>query len=170
MKTPKDDADTKRRKGNPSRADIVPLASEIHDPRRLTRPPFIAAGSKEESIWDDLIARLEPTNLIRPMDSFSLGRYCCELLMWIQAKKIVDDSGMVVFFSTKAGDKRTKSNPAITDMIRLSRRLQNVEDDFGMTPAARQRIYQALQGTPWASTEPVATEELDLSLLAPEAA
>ena len=90
-------------------------------------------------IWRTLAPDLEQMNFLRATDSPAFSRYCQTLAKYWEISTELDSEG-VVYLTESAHGSMKRVNPLFLVQERLSRRLTEFEDRFGLSPAARQQI------------------------------
>lgn len=138
-------------KGNPGRrrvgADPVELDEQvggIRAPKTLTK--------EQREVWDQFAPDLERLKLLRSTDVGMFTRYCVYLAQWRAAERAVRRQKLVTVTKSKHVTME-RLNRNLQAMLLLDKRLTDIEDRFGMNPAARQRIFaQLAQGAGNATT------------------
>lgn len=80
---------------------------------------------------------------LRATDFYAFKRYCMTMADWIAAAKKVKAHGAVYETDTRHG-RMQRIHPWFIVMERLEKRLQDLEDRFGMNPRARQQMLQQM--------------------------
>lgn len=138
-------AAVKKAKGNPGKRKIIEqpdLSAPNHDSAipSITAPEWLSDGAVE--IWDRLAARLAAMKLLQQIDSMTFGRYCEDFARWLALSKNIIELGETYKTVTLHGEF-IKLNPASMMASRLNRELMMMEQNFGLNPADRQRIFVA---------------------------
>lgn len=120
----------RRRSALPATTSTV-SASSVQPSSKLSRPAL--------AIWRTLAPDLEQMNFLRATDSPAFSRYCQTLAKYWEISTELDRDG-VVYLTESAHGSMKRVNPLFLVQERLSRRLTEFEDRFGLTPAARQQI------------------------------
>lgn len=107
-------------------------------PGGAIRPPAKLVGTAV-AIWNQLAPDLERMRFLRPTDRMAFARYCDALNRWWQITADLRKEGQTYTSKSAHGDLR-RVNPLFLIEERLVRRLEALEDRFGLTPAARQQI------------------------------
>lgn len=134
-------ASVKLAKGNTGRRPIVDDGSIVDGDAPAApaiRPP---SWLKKEGlkVWERLAPRLIALRLLGPADVETFGRYCRNFARWLKMQDTLDKEGET-YESESAHGKLKRAHPAFLISDRLDRKLESVEDRFGLNPAERQRI------------------------------
>ena len=141
----------KRAKGNPGHrpvGDDSALAAGA--PAAPIAPPAWLATAKRKGerksealeIWKRLAPRLMSLKLLTPSDVETFARYCRNFARWLAMNRLIDKEGEVYESESQWGKLR-RVNPAYLVADRLERQLLAAENNFGLNPAERQRIFAA---------------------------
>lgn len=138
MRGPKpQSAAVKEQRGNPGRrkigADPEIVASGV-----VVAPDYLADEALK--IWNKIVPRLVALKLITETDVMTFGRYCRNYARWMDMQKRLDDADLIYEVVTASGTVM-RTHPAFLIADRLDRKLETVEDRFGLNPAERQRIF-----------------------------
>ena len=163
MKTgrrPKPDA-VKQAAGNPGKrkrhdapAEPAPAAAS-----GLAAPSQLSHRAK--SMWRQIAPELEAMRLLRVTDRHAFGRYCDALARWYDVGEKLRTEGVTYLSQSNHGDLK-RINPLFLIEERLTRRLTDLEDRFGLSPAARQQILARMaQQQPNLPFGPPAAEKTD---------
>lgn len=93
-------------------------------------------------IWNRLAPRLVTLKLLTPADVETFARYCRNFARWLNMNELIDKGGEVYESESQWGKLR-RVNPAYLVADRLERQLLAAENNFGLNPAERQRIFAA---------------------------
>jgi P27 family predicted phage terminase small subunit len=132
----------KEAKGNPGRrkkakASIILGESKNHAPKELS--------SKARQIWGLLAPELNTLRFLRDTDKMAFARYCEHVAKWWELTKDLETNGFsAITESNHVTMERLR--PAFIVRERIEKRLETLEDRFGLNPAARQQILQRLAG------------------------
>lgn len=140
-------ASVKVAKGNPGHrpigADPVVEIEEIKAaeaaPQPKVAPPAWLKGEGRE-LWERLAPRLAAMKLLTQIDAYTFARYCKNFAMWLKMQRRLTRRGEIYEIETASGKVR-RTDPAFLIADRLDKRLEAVEDRFGLNPAERQRLY-----------------------------
>lgn len=131
-------AAVKEAKGNPGRR---PLPKE-QDAVRATEAPK-ALSRQAKKIWEELAPDLQRMKFLRPTDAHAFARYCEHLTRWWELTKSLRKTGETYESESNHG-KLLRVRPEFLVRERLEKRMEALEDRFGLSPAARQQILQRL--------------------------
>jgi len=128
-------------------------------PRGEPKPPLVTDNTAPEflspaaqSIWTELVPKLETLGLFTVLDRNAVGRYCELSARWLIASKRIAETGKThvpVFHEQTDEDRAAGTPPRLKyiqelpeslEMRRLPGELLRLEQQFGMTPAARASI------------------------------
>ena len=107
-------------------------------------PVWLDADSK--AAWDALVPQLDGMGVLTKVDQNALGRYCRFWARWRKAEQFIDQHGDM--YPLKDDQGRTKCFqqwPQVAIAAKLAQQLTRLEQEFGLTPAARTRIHVAQQ-------------------------
>jgi len=129
-------------KGRPGkrRRPAAPAASTVAS---SAVQPTSKLGRSALHVWTKLAPELERMNFLRGTDSNAFARYCQTVAKYWEVSAELDRDGEVYWTETVHG-KMKRINPLFLIQERLSRRLIELEDRFGLSPAARQQIMMRL--------------------------
>jgi len=118
------------------------LADHRHDPEvEAGAPPCPAWLSKEtRAVWKQVIPHLRTMGVLAKSDGNALARYCGLWVRWKRAEKFLEDNGEVFITTTKAGEQYPIQWPQVSIVNTLAVELRRLEQEFGLTPAARAGI------------------------------
>jgi P27 family predicted phage terminase small subunit len=117
-------------------ASKVPINEhEPTAPPSATDAPEWLDGKALEK-WNETAPRLIQAGLLTALDREMWIRYCVTWELWWTNKELVRQRGDL--YKTKSG--HIQQSPAYTQMRALSHDLARMEQQFGMTPAARSQI------------------------------
>lgn len=112
-------------------------------------PTHLSDSAKKK--WRQLSEILYSARLLTEIDGDALSRYCEAWATWVDAKKKVTASGMVV--KTALGNPI--QNPYLSIANHASEQMNKIAVEFGMTPSSRSRI-----SLPQGDNEPSLEEQL----------
>ena len=130
------------------------------DPRKQKRQTAGAHGSPDlgaggslkplskltpaaQAVWRELGPELERLNFLRPTDRNAFARYCDAVVRYWDVSKSLRKEGQTYTSTSQHGELR-RVNPLFLIEERLAKRLEGLEDRFGLTPATRQQIMARL--------------------------
>lgn len=155
-------ASVKIAKGNSGRRPIgADPAPEVDASNEVVPPSWLKGEGLD--VWNRLAPRLVALKLLSPTDVETFGRYCRNFARWLKMQKTLDAEGET-YESESAHGKLKRAHPAFLIADRLDRKLESVEDRFGLNPAERQRIFaaRAAAGAPgdlFGGARPAASEK-----------
>lgn len=100
-------------------------------PREGVPAPPDWFGPRELTIWKRVVTELTAMGMARPVDQDMIATYCCAVLRWSDATKILNADGLII--------RKTewKAHPAVAIVDTASREMSRLAREFGFTPAAR---------------------------------
>jgi P27 family predicted phage terminase small subunit len=128
----------KEAKGNPGRR---PIAKEgpATPASAVAAPKDLKAGPRR--VWERLAPELAGMRILKPSDFTAFRRYCVFVHKWGQLEPLLDRAELVVTtISAHNPDGLERKSQALLAALMLDKRLSEIEDRFGMNPAARQRL------------------------------
>lgn len=140
----------KRAKGNPSRRKIaepeqLPTEAAPADaiaPRStLPAPKQLTAAQRE--VWEAFVPELVGMRLMKATDIAAFGRYCAWTVKWNEAERRMRTAKLVTVTESEHVVMERMSKWLMV-MVHIDKRLEAIEERFGMNPSARQRIFQQL--------------------------
>lgn len=108
------------------------------DGRRPRRPQWLTGEGR--AVWDRLVKRLEQMGVLDSVDREALARYCTLWVRWREAEKELKSGEAVIESTTKEGNPYLQQSPWVGIANKLAVELRRLEQEFGMTPAARARV------------------------------
>lgn len=140
-------AEVKEAKGNPGKRPN-PMASTDDLPELEAAAPKELRGEARK-IYAEVAKQLAHVKLLRASDRQALARYCDTLNeYWKVTRKLqgpkARGGGYTYEAKTTSGGKMLRANPLFMIQDRLARRLDTMEDRFGLNPRARQEIMYRL--------------------------
>lgn len=150
--------------GNPSRR---PINAAEPKPETVTGkiPPPNELTGEALKIWDWMCVTLAKVGLLTICDLRILCRYCDLCVRWWAAKQFLDEHGETyeVVKPVRLYNKETKSwdtvdkpdkwlnYPQVKNYLAYSKELLRIEQELGLTPAARSRIQVEIFNKPAAA-------------------
>lgn len=112
-------------------------------PGRPDRPPELTAEAAAE--WDRIVPELTEAGLLAKVDRAALAAYCFAWAELVGATAILEAEGRIVRepMQNSKGEvigEKVKNHPANRLMSDASARVKAYLSEFGLTPAARQRL------------------------------
>lgn len=132
-------AAVKQAKGNPGRRKIVDAPDAPAAP--VAAPKDLSAAARK--VWNQLAPELSRLKFLRPSDQQAFSRYCEHLAKWWELTKDLRKEGET-YGTNSAHGSMLRVNPKFIVRERVEKRLEALEDRFGLSPAARQQILQRL--------------------------
>jgi len=172
-----DPAEVKRLKGNPGNRPIGAAPAQQEDlsdiPAWLTTDDVGTDAARRISalavqIWRRLHGELVKLKLLKSTDENAFGRYCRYMAEWIEHTRTIDRDGHWYTTSSEHVGELRRPHPAVRFRKDVEQALKDLGESMGLTPAARQRIFQQLATAPGAGATPKAPAE-DRPLLPPSA-
>ena len=109
-------------------------------PGRPDRPVWLDDQARE--MWDHLVPLLEVMRVLTRIDGNALARYCRLWARWRKAESFIDSKGeMYPLKDNQGGVKCFVQWPQVGIANKLAQQLTRLEQEFGMTPAARARVH-----------------------------
>lgn len=118
---------------------------EPKPPRKTPRcPRWLDARAKK--MWNALVKLLDEMKVLTIADGHALARYCQTWVQWRKYDEFVMAHGAVYTVKDQNGNiKMVRTFPQALLAERLNLQLLRYEQEFGLTPAARTRIYADLE-------------------------
>lgn len=134
----------KEAQGNPGHRTIVdtPAPAPTSDAARVvsgTSFPFKVSDDAQR-LYDLIAPELQRLNFLRATDEPAFRRYCDTLARyWRVTEQMEQLGGETYECKTTTGETMLRLRPQFVVQERLARRLDTLEDRFGLTPMARQQ-------------------------------
>ena len=128
--------------GNPAKR---PLPEHEPKPKRGTpRCPRVLTPAGKTA-WRQVTKMLDAMGLLTVVDGHMLERYCDGLVRWRAAAAFLQKHGEVYPIKDDKGNLRYMQQfPQVSIYAKLDVALRRMEEQFGMSPAARTRIQVAV--------------------------
>lgn len=128
-------AEISEKQGNPGHraAASTPDAVAID----AAAPSFLTDVGVE--IWTAYIPKLRTMGFVKDTDRMAFARLCDHMARWLDLRAKVALKGESYTTESRHG-KMDRINPDFAAMLRVEEKLVQLEDRFGLTPAARQQI------------------------------
>lgn len=97
-------------------------------------------------VWGGLHGELVRLKLLKATDENAFARYCRYAAEWIEYTKALDREGAWYTTSSEHVAGIIRPHPAFRFRKDVEHALKELEDRIGLTPVARQRIFQQLAG------------------------
>ncbi len=140
---PKPEA-VKDAQGNPGRRKQKNQADTPDAPTKLDGAPQELSDAARK-VWDTIAPGLKQLRFLKDTDRPAFARYCEHAVKWWKLTKDLEDNGLS-YLSESAHGKLERVRPNFLIRDRIERKLEALEDRFGMNPAARQQIMMRLAG------------------------
>ena len=164
----------KEKKGNPGKRPYV--TTDQHVEQHAGEDAVLPEISKDapdwlsdegQKVWQALAPDLKQLRFLRSTDQTAFARYCDYFARWLKLRDAVDEDGESYITESRHGTMQ-RANPDFVLMLRVEDKLQDLEDRFGLTPAARQKLMQQMAAgsgeLPLGGTAPVPAENEDMPL------
>lgn len=130
--------------GNPGKK-ALPAAEPKPKPVEAKRAPVPRGLTKEaKRVWRDLAPKLDALGLLTELDVRAMIRYCDLTVRWLKTKEHIEEHGLTVIGTNKAGAEYEMQSPYASLYLQLDKALSKIETQFGMSPASRTSIHVAL--------------------------
>jgi len=111
------------------------------DPRRPEMPAWIEKDRLAAEAWSRLTEQLGIMGLLSRTDAMAVERYAKVWANWRRAEDFIFEKGTVYPIKDKSGNVRHVSTwPQTREARNLAGMLTQLEDRFGLSPAARARV------------------------------
>ena len=103
-------------------------------------PHWLDADAKAK--WNELVPKLEQMGVLTLIDQDAVARYCHLWVRWRAAEDFIKKHGeMYPLKDDKGRTKCVQAWPQVATANKLAQQLTRLEQEFGLTPAARTRIH-----------------------------
>ena len=108
-------------------------AKDVEPQLCIPKPPkFLSAAARRE--WRRISSELFELKLLSNIDTTALAAYCDFFVQFIEARKQVEEHGMVM----EVGEQGYQQiSPYFTAMLKLADQVKKYLVEFGMTPSSR---------------------------------
>lgn len=106
-------------------------------PPQMPACPFAEADTEHRAVWDDLSAMLAGLRVLTLADQRALERYTREWVRYRRCARHVAEHGESYQTVDQAGNVILRPTPESRTALSLQSSLNQLEDRFGLTPAAR---------------------------------
>jgi P27 family predicted phage terminase small subunit len=124
-------------RGNPGKRARKKEPAERPTVAGIAAPKHMRA--KGRKYWEEVAGFLIDSRIVRMSDRNALARYCETLADYVDVTGELDKQGHV-YWTTSNHGKMQRVSPFFMVQERLVKRLQDLEDRFGLSPASRQQI------------------------------
>ena len=132
-------------KGNPNRLTKAEIkarqeAEELFKPanNNIKLPTWLDREGKKE--WERIVKELEELNILTNVDITALGMYCDAYSKYQLATKKINEEGMFIEYTNKAGATNIIEHPAVKAQVKYADLIKKLCGEFGLTPSARAKI------------------------------
>ena len=127
----------KRATGNPGRR---PIQHEITAGKgRPAAPAWLLPDARAK--WDELVPLLQEMGTLAKIDGTQLALYCTCWARWLAAERVMVDKGIIVqSLNIKGKPKPPAVVPEFAVACKMLDKLNQIGMQFGLTPAARDRL------------------------------
>ena len=132
-------------KGNPNRLTKAEIkarqeAEESFKPGNdnIKLPGWLDKEGKKE--WERIVKDLEELNILTNVDITALGMYCDAYSKYQLATKKINEEGMFIEYTNKAGATNIIEPPAVKAQVKYADLIKKLCSEFGLTPSARAKI------------------------------
>ncbi|WP_435817046.1 phage terminase small subunit P27 family [Brevibacillus nitrificans] len=102
---------------------------------KVKPPSWLDKVAKAE--FNRLAKELAELELVTNIDVNALATYCDAYSDYVQCTKIIQDEGLVVEHTNKAGETNSVPHPLLTKKKQLHDQMRSLAIEFGLTPSAR---------------------------------
>ncbi|MED1801793.1 phage terminase small subunit P27 family [Brevibacillus porteri] len=102
---------------------------------RVKPPSWLDKVAKSE--FTRLAKELAELDLVTNVDVNALATYCDAYSDYVQCTKIIQEEGLVVEHTNKAGETNSVPHPLLTKKKQLHDQMRSLAIEFGLTPSAR---------------------------------
>ena len=137
----------KEAQGNPGKRPIAaePPADDAQEAPRLGAPPQLSKDARK--VWDRVAPELSRLKFLRDTDREPFARYCEWLVKWWQIERKLRRQQLVI--TTKSAHvEMDRLNKFLQAQLLIEKRLESLEDRYGLTPRARYQIMAQLANRP----------------------
>lgn len=126
-------------RGNPSKAPL-PEGEPKPEEDDGAPPPSLHGVALEK--WNATVPILRSMGIWSAADRGTWERYCVVYSQWLRNREMCERAGEVIVFKTKDknGNPYMQVSPFATQMYRAAEMLLRIEQQFGLTPAARTQV------------------------------
>lgn len=132
-------------KGNPNRLTKAEIearldAEENFKPKsdNISPPDWLDKIGKKE--WLRVANELEDLNILTNVDIAALGMYCDAYSKYQLATKKINEEGMFIEYTNKAGATNVIEHPAVKAQVKYAELIKKLCSEFGLTPSSRAKI------------------------------
>lgn len=135
----------------------APEAEADPAPAAVIASTVVKVTADAQKVYELVGPQLRRLNFLRDSDDLAFRRYCETMARYWRVTSQLDALGGETYeCDTTAGGKMQRMRPEFLVQERLAKRLDGLEDRFGLTPMARQQFVLALQRQPSLPLDPPA--------------
>ncbi len=139
-------AAVKEAKGNPGKRPTPKAEDTV--PEHPDAVPAWLTDREAQRVWKYLSHALRKINLLKATDQVAFGRYCYYVGLWIKETKVLKGKPLTYTTTSKHVGKMQRLNQSLVVVLRLEQTMIKLEEQLGLTPAARQGLLQRLAAQP----------------------
>ena len=126
----------KRLEGNPGGRPLPEAEPQLaaEAPRA---PKWIREDSQSHNLWRSLVRQLEPMRVLTKSDQTALAALTEALRDWLEARREIRKSGLLMQYTSDRGSKSIVRNPAVAIRNEAWKRLTKQLGRFGLDPSSR---------------------------------
>lgn len=132
-------AEIKEAKGNPGHRPMGAVTTDELPVSDSDAPEILTDDAKE--VWNQLVPDLRRVNLLRKTDEIVFAIFCEQVAKYWLSIRELEKVGHVYETDSNHGSMRRK-DPWVDIGDSAYRNIMKAVDDFGLSPLARQRIFQ----------------------------
>lgn len=95
--------------------------------------------------FNRLVKEFEGLNLLKNVDVDMIALYCDALLDYITFTKIIEEEGVQIEHTNKAGETNRVPHPLLTKKQHAFQQMNRIAGDFGLSPVARAKLALNMQ-------------------------
>ncbi len=105
---------------------------------KIKPPAWLDSVAKKE--FKRIATELEELDLITNVDVNALATYCDAYSDYIECTKIIQQEGLMIEHTNKAGETNSVPHPLLTKKKQLHEQMKTLATEFGLTPSSRAKI------------------------------
>lgn len=107
---------------------------------RPSKPKWLVGAAAKH--WSPTLKRIQQVGTLARTDGEAIARYCLALARLIRANAMIEKIGEVhTYFGEDGKVKYRQQHPEVTILNNLYAELRRLEQEFGLTPAARAGLH-----------------------------
>ncbi|SEE59975.1 phage terminase, small subunit, putative, P27 family [Rhizobiales bacterium GAS188] len=140
-----------RAAGNPGKRRLPETTPALTAPASGIAPPTWLRDQVAHDVWASTAPDLTAVRLLAPVDRGAFGRYCQHFADWVAATRALEAEGMTQDVPLTGGNGSMKRmHPLVRIRDNAEKRLVELEDRFGLNPAARYALVTKMIQRPGA--------------------